>query len=109
MWFLIFTQNEADLRTIYIICFRAKNQNLKYSLNFNTFFYELLNGTLMIKGHESRDLTTKSQVIVIDEEGFGDKFRQVPASIFFAGLTLTKKGLIWNKQKSLIKQDCMTA
>ena len=46
----------------------------------------------MIKVHESRDLTTKSQVIVIDEEGFGDKFMQVPAAIFYAGLTSTKKG-----------------
>ena len=51
-------------------------------MKFSKFFYEFLNGTLMIKGHESRDLTTKSQVIVIDEEGFGDKFRQVPAAIF---------------------------
>ena len=79
-------------------------------MNFCKFFYELLNGTLMIKGHESRDLTTKSQVIVIDVEGFGDKFRQVvPAANFYAGLTLTKKGLIRNKQKSLIMHDCMTA
>ena len=69
-----------------------KCKKLNHSLNFSKFFYEFLNGTLMIKGHESRDLTTKSQVIVIDEEGFGDKFRQVPAAIFYAGLTLTKKG-----------------
>ena len=62
-------------------------------MNSSKFFYELLNGTLMIKGHESRHLTTKSHVIVIDKEGFGDKFRQVPAAIFYAGLTLTKKGL----------------
>ena len=59
-----------------------KFKKLNYSLNFSKFFYEFLNGTLMIKGHESRDLTTKSQVIVIDEGGFGDKFRQVPAAIF---------------------------
>ena len=47
----------------------------------------------MIKGHESRDLTTKSQVIVIDEEGFGDKFRQVPAAIFLCRLDVNQKGL----------------
>ena len=29
---------------------------------------------LTLKGHKSRDLTTKSHVIAIDEEGFGDKF-----------------------------------
>ena len=42
-----------------------------------------LNGPLPLKGHKSRDLTTKSHVIAIDEEGFGDKFRQVPATRFF--------------------------
>ena len=46
-----------------------------------------------LKGHESRDLTNRSQVIVIDDEGFGDKFRQVPAAIFLCTLDVNQKGL----------------
>ena len=57
-------------------------------------------GTLMIKWHESRDLTAKSYIVFIDEEGFRDKFRQVPAAIFLCRLDINKKGLDLKKTKN---------
>jgi hypothetical protein len=64
-----------------------------------------LNGPLPLKGHKSRDLTTKSHVIAIDEEGFGDKFRQVPATRFFL---LYLRKLLPSQTGSYIKNTKMS-